>query len=262
MNNINSSQLFALRYATQGKRRAQDCLIGPRPDDLDQDFDYFFWLIAGPSPIVIDCGFDDRTSATANLHLLHHPGHLLQSVGVDPRDVKTVILTHLHYDHAGCLDLFPSATFIVQAAEVAHATGPAMGHEPLRRYYRREHIQSIIGASFEGRLKQVEGDFVLNSETSLHLVPGHTPGQQVVKFSSGGSNLVFASDALHLGLNLHRRSPFPIVDNLFESYNAFDKLISLAGRANRIVAGHDPHFSLATDALPTTIDAIRLHPGE
>lgn len=250
--------LYSFRYATQGTRGAADCLFETQPEDAEQSFDYFFWLIAGPAPILIDCGLDSRTPANANLRLLHHPGEMLHKVGVDPREINTVILSHLHYDHAGCLDLFPSATFVVQISEVAHCTGPAMSHKCLNRYYRREHIQNVLDASSAGRVLQIDGDYEVRPDVTLHRVPGHTPGQQVVKVGDGQNAVVFASDALHLNINLSRRMPFPIITNLVDSCASFDKLLGLGASQDRIVPGHDPDLKLPYEKFACDGDIVRL----
>ena len=53
-------------------------------------------------------------------------GECLTSMGTDPAKVQDVIVTHLHYDHAGTLTDFPRAQFHLQVAEPAYATGPCM----------------------------------------------------------------------------------------------------------------------------------------
>ena len=61
------------------------------------------------------------------------PGAALAPFGLGPADITQVIVTHLHYDHAGGLHLFPpNATLHLQQAEMAYATGPCMCHDTLR----------------------------------------------------------------------------------------------------------------------------------
>ncbi len=52
------------------------------------------------------------------------PANALRDAGVDPRDVEFVVLTHLHWDHAGNCDLFPDARVLVQQDELRYAGSP------------------------------------------------------------------------------------------------------------------------------------------
>ncbi|MEJ0005437.1 MAG: MBL fold metallo-hydrolase [Steroidobacteraceae bacterium] len=57
----------------------------------------------------------------------------LAAIGVDPQAVQDVVITHMHYDHAGNVPLFPKAQFHVQNAEMAYCTGRAMTPRASRR---------------------------------------------------------------------------------------------------------------------------------
>jgi glyoxylase-like metal-dependent hydrolase (beta-lactamase superfamily II) len=48
---------------------------------------------------------------------------LTAETAADPRRIRSAILTHLHWDHAGCHELLPQARFVVQAREIATWTG-------------------------------------------------------------------------------------------------------------------------------------------
>jgi Metallo-beta-lactamase superfamily len=61
--------------------------------------------------------------------------HRLDSLGMRTDDVGTVVMSHLHYDHAGGAQLFPKAELVVQKDEYAYAHYPASFFEPF--YYRK-----------------------------------------------------------------------------------------------------------------------------
>ncbi len=69
-------------------------------------------------PIVIDTGMKGTWSPSGKgYENVESPATVLAKVGIDAAKVETVVLTHLHFDHAGNLDAFPNATFHVQRAE-------------------------------------------------------------------------------------------------------------------------------------------------
>ena len=66
------------------------------------------------------------------------PANALRAAGVDPEDVELVILTHLHWDHAGNCDLFPDAEIVVQQSELRYAVSPG-------RFFRRSFLSPESG---------------------------------------------------------------------------------------------------------------------
>jgi glyoxylase-like metal-dependent hydrolase (beta-lactamase superfamily II) len=102
------------------------------------------------------------------------PGTLtgeLAAVGVEPADVGTVILTHLHSDHAGGAvtdgrPLFENARYVLQQAEFDAAEG-AMLHE--------------VGTPLKGQLQAVDGGAEVAPGVRVRLAPGHTPGHQIAR---------------------------------------------------------------------------------
>src|SRR6218665_4096131 len=92
--------------------------------------DYFVWLIRGPSGVwAIDTGFNQEAATARFRRLLRKPATALGLIGVSAADIRNVIVTHLHYDHAGNCELFPAATFHLQDREMQFATGRYMAHQ-------------------------------------------------------------------------------------------------------------------------------------
>ena len=69
--------------------------------------------------MVVDTGFTAEVAARRGRDHLRCPTEGLREIGVDCERVSCVVLTHLHYDHAGNLKKFPAATFVVQEEEMA-----------------------------------------------------------------------------------------------------------------------------------------------
>ena len=97
--------VHAIRYATVAKRASAN-FLGGDPHDGPMPMDYFIWVAIGePGTFVVDTGFTPQTASTRGRTYLNAPAECLSTVGARAETVSDVILTHLHYDHAGNLGL-------------------------------------------------------------------------------------------------------------------------------------------------------------
>jgi N-acyl homoserine lactone hydrolase len=111
--------------------------------------------------------------------------------GVAPGDVTRIVLSHLHYDHAGGLRFFGAVPVVVQRAELEWGlSGDAEPHGAFRIDYDDPAIDWQV----------VDGDAVLDGGIELFSTPGHTPGHMSVL--AGG--VLFACDAFDLQENVDR----------------------------------------------------------
>jgi glyoxylase-like metal-dependent hydrolase (beta-lactamase superfamily II) len=238
-------EVFSFRVAsdpgrTVGKNFFFDAY--PCPPNRSMPQDYFFWIINGNGRcVVVDTCFS-TASAEKRCRCMHRPIEAyLSDMGIDPKNVTDLIVTHLHWDHAGNLGAFERATIHVQADEMAFCSGPAMRYKAISKIYDADDVRSIIQPLFDGRVNVIDGDVELFPGISLIKVAGHTPGSQVVKVSTRRGDVVLASDAAHFWANIHLSSPFPILDSFPKTMQSFDRIKALAGGAlDRIIPGHDP----------------------
>ncbi len=172
--------------------------------------------------------------------LIRPVGEGLGALGVDPRAVLDVVITHLHYDHAGNLDLFPRARFHVQDAEMAYCTGRAMTHRQQAATFDVENVVTMVRRVYEERVVFHAGDATVCPGVTLHHLPGHTPGLQAVRVDTGRGPVVLASDASHFWANLEREIPFPIVADVPAYLESLRTLRRLAASIDHIIPGHDP----------------------
>lgn len=107
-------------------------------------------------------------------------------MGVDPAAIRDVVITHMHYDHAGCIDDFPNAQFHLQDAEMAYATGRHMRHPFLRFSYSIEDVVGMVRRVYDDRVVFHDGRAILAEGIRLHRVGGHTLGLQAVEVERGG----------------------------------------------------------------------------
>lgn len=234
-------ELYAIRYAS-ARRSAAEVFVGGDPHDTGLQMDYFVWLARNRGrTVVIDTGFDEAAGRRRGREFTRRPGESLRMLGVDPGAVEDVILTHLHYDHAGNLDLFPRATFHVQDREIAYATGRYMVEPFFAQAYDLEHVVSAVRLTYAGRIRYHDiTDEEVAPGISVHHVGGHTRGLQVVRVWTRLGWVVLASDAVHFLANRDSCRPFPILADATEMIDGWKRIRRLADADDYIVPGHDP----------------------
>lgn len=234
-------EVYALKYAERNERTRADSFIFDDNHDAPHDMDYFIWVIRNEThTIVVDTGYDATEGAARDRPILREPVEVLRDFGVDAEAVDTVIITHLHYDHAGTLNRFPNATFHLQASEMAFATGPCMCHGALKMPYSVEHIVDMVRHVYSGRVIFHEGDGLVAPGVEVAEIGGHSRGLQSVRVKTARGWLVLASDASHYYENFVGGKPFPIVENVEAMYAGFARIQTLASGLDMVIPGHDP----------------------
>jgi len=233
-------EVYAIRYATVARRGAEN-FIGADPHESGARMDYFIWLARRASEVfVIDTGFNEAAARRRRREFLRSPAAGLKLLEVDAARVTDVIVTHLHYDHVGNFDLFPSARFHLQDREMAYATGRYMATEFFAAAYELDEIVAMVRNVYGGRVRFYDGDAEIASGLSVHLVGGHTKGLQVVRLWTRLGWLVLASDASHYAANMDEGRPFPVVADVTAMVDGWRRLRELASAPQYIVPGHDP----------------------
>tara|TARA_R110002096_G_scaffold52222_12_gene136233 strand:- start:2046 stop:2831 length:786 start_codon:yes stop_codon:yes gene_type:complete len=234
-------QVHALKYADRNARTRRDSFLFDDNHDAPHAMDYFIWVLRrGKEVILVDTGYDDAEASARGRPIRLTAVAALAPLGLRPDDITTVIVTHLHYDHAGGLHLFPEATLHMQSAEMAYATGPCMCHDVLRAPFSAGHVCEAIQRLYSGRVVFLDGDGQVAEGVTVHRIGGHSRGLQCVRVRTEAGWLVLASDAAHYYENLTARKPFPIVVDLEDMMTGFSRLEQLANSPGLIIPGHDP----------------------
>jgi glyoxylase-like metal-dependent hydrolase (beta-lactamase superfamily II) len=122
--------------------------------------------------------------------------------GVEPADIKLVVMTHMHLDHASGVSQFPGATFIVTGREWEAATdGPGLKGGYIRRQFDHAFDWRTIGfdsddvSSYKsfGRTLDLFGD----GSVRLAYTPGHTLGHMSLVVRTAGPEFLIAGDAAY-----------------------------------------------------------------
>lgn len=254
-------EVYALRYG-HAVRKPGDVFLSGDPHEAPGEMDYFIWLIRGEDgrEIVVDTGFGADAATRRKRTLLRPVDEALARMGVDCRTVREVVITHMHYDHAGNLDLFPSARFHLQDTEMSFSTGRFMCHPVLSHAYDVEDVCCMVRRVYAGRVTFHDGDADLAAGISLHRIGGHSHGLMAVRVLTRRGPVVLASDCTHYLANLRRRDPFPALFNLGDVLEGYDRLIDLAnGSENRIIPGHDPLVMRMYPRVGDLDDVLALH---
>ncbi len=177
----------------------------------------------------------------------------LSAVGISPAEVHVVVLSHLHFDHAGGVLapwspdtahrlVFPEARYVVSRRAWERALEPT----PRDRASFVEGLCELLAAT--GRLELVDGDrsVTLGGGYRFHHSDGHTPGLLVTEVDTPEGPLVYASDLVpgvpwvHVPITMgYDRFPELVVEEKSRL------LPEWAGRGARLVFVHDPDVALA-----------------
>ena len=178
----------------------------------------------------------------------------LAAIGVAPADIDLVVLSHLHFDHAGGVLsahrgghdpelVFPNAHYVVGESAFARALAP---HPRDRKSFVPE-LQQLLTAT--GRLERVTGDrsVQLGDDYRLHLSNGHTPGMLLAEIAGDDGPIVFCADlipgvpwvrtAITMGYDR-----FP--EQLIDEKRAL--LADLVSRSGRLFFTHDPAVAMCS----------------
>ncbi len=152
---------------------------------------------------LVESGLGDKWDAKArDLYAIDDRTTLAGSLaehGVKPEDVDALVLSHLHFDHAGgatrrdgdrTVRAFRNATLYVQAEELAHARSP---HERDRASYRPDDWEPYAEA---GRLEGLTGEVEVRPGVTVVPVRGHNAGMQAIRVESEGDVAFYFADAL------------------------------------------------------------------
>jgi glyoxylase-like metal-dependent hydrolase (beta-lactamase superfamily II) len=170
----------------------------------------------------------------------------LRARGVDPREVRLVVMTHLHPDHASGMSEFGGATFVLSAAEWRAATAEA---RPSTRGYRPEHYDYVFDYRTVGFDQRIESystfgrtfDLLGDGSIRLAFTPGHSAGHLSVLCRLRDRDFVIAGDAIYT-LGQLESAPGPPLPYDAHTFNRSLQELRLFARQFPqavIVPGHD-----------------------
>jgi N-acyl homoserine lactone hydrolase len=217
------------------------------------------WLIDHPEgPIVVDTGETARTGEPDYFPRWHpyyrlavrmsvaaedEIGPQLTRLGLSAADIRVVVLTHLHTDHAGGLHHFPKSEIYVHASELAAArgfSGKINGYLPHRwpKWFVPKPI--AFEAELVGTFDHVQ---YLTQAKDVMIVPtpGHTASHVSVIVQQEGISYFLAGDTTYAEATLRQRQVDGVSPDKKRALQTIDKILEYAGREPMVyLPAHDP----------------------
>lgn len=188
--------------------------------------------------ILVDSGTPEPAVAENKDHREIKDGRsitdILSEHCLKPEDIKTIILTHLHWDHAYNLQYFAHAKIYVQLSELQYAVHPLWMH--LGPYgYSKQNGNPCWFDGFNS-MEIVNGDYVLNQDIQVLHLPGHTPGMQGVLVNTEEGKYLIASDNIPLYDSFDSVCPPEVHVSVADWYESYLKIKALS---DFVLPGHD-----------------------
>ena len=235
-------EIYAIRYASIPDFPVAGLVKGADPS-RKLEIAMAVWLIKGNGRnVLVDSGFyRDQFFKQWKVNDFIKPSEAVALTGVKPEDVTDVIITHMHWDHADGMDLFPKAKIWIQKDEYNYYTGEAWQSPRTHGGIDPDDVLAIVRLNMQGRVGIVNGD-------AQEVIPGitcytggkHTWQSQYVGVLAKDGVVVLASDNMYLYENLDKHVPIAATLDADSNLRAQDRMKQIAASPKFIIPGHDP----------------------
>jgi glyoxylase-like metal-dependent hydrolase (beta-lactamase superfamily II) len=235
-------EIYAVRYATLPGFPIAGLVTGADPA-RKLDIAMMVWLVRGNGyNILIDSGFyHDRFFKDWHVKDFIKPSDALKPLGLKPEDITDIVITHMHWDHADGVDLFPNARVWIQREELEYYAGEAWQSKDSHGGIDPEDVLTLVRLNTLGKVGMVQGD-------AQEILPGitcytggrHTYASQYVGVNTKEGIVVLASDDMYLYENLEKHVPITATLDAASNLRAQDRMKQIAARPGLVIPGHDP----------------------
>jgi glyoxylase-like metal-dependent hydrolase (beta-lactamase superfamily II) len=240
---VDRYEVYAVRFATLANVPVSSLVAGA-DRSRRMDIAMMIWVLKGVDGriAIVDSGFHREkyfTQFTVKDYL--KPSDAIAPLGIRPDEVTDLLLTHMHWDHAGGIDLFPKARVWVQKDEYDYYTGEAWQSARTHGGIDADDVVEIVKRNTEGKVSFLRGD----DDTSLSGVTfgiggKHTFASQFVVVATRPHTVVIASDNMYLYENMDGHAPIAQTLDAVSNLRTQDRMKSLASESRLLVPGHDP----------------------
>jgi glyoxylase-like metal-dependent hydrolase (beta-lactamase superfamily II) len=252
-------EIFAIRYASIPDFPVSALIAGA---DSSRTFNIAMtiWLVRGGGHnILVDSGFyRPQFFQQFKIAGFIKPSDAIAQSGITPalkpEDITDIIITHMHWDHADGMDLFPNARIWLQRDEYTYYTGPAWQEKGNHGGIDSDDVLATVKLNLAGRVGLVNGD-------AQQIFPGitcytggkHTFQSQFVGVNTKAGTVILASDNMYLYENLEKHVPIAQTFDADSNLRAQDRMKQLAASPQLIIPGHDP---LVFDRFPKVKEGV------
>jgi len=219
-------EIYALKYA--GPLTSSGALLMWLQDwEKVEKRSYYIWCIKGDGEsVIVDTGVSPELAEERGLAGYVNPAVILSRIHVKADEIKHVILTHMHWDHAGGVSLFPKATFYMQEEEYRFWMHDKVAERPpLKPFIEKE----------------------------CFLAQGHSIALQAVAVKTAKGTAIIGSDCAHTFRNYREDWPSSFIFDLVACMKTYDRLRTRASSLDLIFPGHDPFMS---EGYPEVADGV------
>jgi glyoxylase-like metal-dependent hydrolase (beta-lactamase superfamily II) len=248
--------IYAVRYATLANFPVSSLVAGA-DRSRRMDITMTIWVLEGIDGriAIVDSGFHrDAYFRQFTVKGYVEPSEAIAPLGLKPDQVTDIFLSHMHWDHAGGIDLFPAARVWIQKDEYDYYTSDAWQAGNTHGGIDADDVVEIVKRNIAGKVSFVRGD----DDTSLSGIQfgvggKHTWQSQFVAVQGREHTVVIASDNMYLYENLDTHTPISQTLDAASNLRTQDRMRSLASAPSLLIPGHDP---AVFDRFPHVSDRI------
>ncbi|HYM24471.1 MAG TPA: N-acyl homoserine lactonase family protein [Vicinamibacterales bacterium] len=250
-------EIYAVRFATIANFPVSSLVAGA-DRTRRMDIAMTIWVLKGNDGRIalVDSGFHrDQYFKQYTVRDFVKPSDAIAPLGLSADNVTDLFISHMHWDHAGGIDLFPNARVWIQKDEYDYYTGDAWQSPRTHGGIDPADVLEIVRRNTQGKVSFLRGD----DETTISGVTfgiggRHTWQSQFVTATTPKNTVVvLASDNMYLYENLDTHRPIAQTLDAESNLRTQDRMKSLASEVRLLIPGHDPSVF---DRFPKVADRI------
>ena len=248
-------EVYAVRFATISNFRVSSLVAGADPNRR-LDIAMMIWLLKdGGRVAIVDSGFHrEQYFSQFSVKDYIKPSDAIAPLGVRADQVTDLIISHMHWDHAGGIDLFPAARVWIQEDEYRYYTGDAWQARNTHGGIDPDDVVELVKRNIAGKVSFVKGDDTASFPGVTFNIGGkHTWASQYVSVQTEKATVVLASDNMYLYENLDTHKAIAQTLDPASNLRAQERMRTLASDARLVIPGHDP---AVFDRFPHVSDRI------
>ena len=253
---VDRYEVYAVRFATLANFPVSSLVAGA-DRSRRMDIAMMIWVLKGLDGriAIVDSGFHrDQYFRQFTVRDYIKPSEAIAPLGLNPDQVTDIFLSHMHWDHAGGIDLFPAARVWIQKEEYDYYTSDAWQARNTHGGIDADDVVELVKRNIAGKVSFVRGDDDTTVSGIQFGVGGkHTWQSQFVAAQGREHIVVLASDNMYLYENLDTHAPISQTLDAASNLRTQDRMRTAASTPQLLIPGHDP---AVFDRFPHVSDRI------